>query len=248
MTRTLYSVATFSILVSACGGAATVAAEPPEAPAAARGSQAGDDSARGKASDTAELGAAVKLYQRRVGDYFVHRFSGTYRATPLVLTEEVLEHQGGVMLIEYTLDEGSTGTKLRVRLKSSTEEILSVCRLDGDREVEAPISDYHEMLAKTVFAPDYNEGRVARERSTCLVAGEEQDCVKTRYHVLVEDQPATLVIATSEALLGRDIGGRLESENGETIYRAELIKMELGPEAPADGQRAAARDYAPEAP
>jgi hypothetical protein len=249
MTRTLCLVATFSIsiLASACGAAAT-AVDSPEAPATERGSQTDDDSARGNASNSKGPAEIARLYQRQVGDYFVHRFSGTYRATPLVLTEEVLEHEGGMLVIEYTLDEGSTATKLRVRLKSDTHEVLNVSRLDGDREVEAPISDYHEMLAKTVFAPDYNEGRVARERSTCLVAGEEHDCERTRYHVLVEDRPATLEVTSSTALPGRDIGGRLETENGETIYRAELVKVRLGVEQSSSDRQAAALDYAPEGP
>src|SRR3954454_9622928 len=42
---------------------------------------------------------------RKMGDFRVHRFSGSYRKSPLTLTEEVIARENGLWLIDYTFEE-----------------------------------------------------------------------------------------------------------------------------------------------
>jgi len=244
MTHKLVSLATFSILMSACGSASTVArVSTPDEPVESSASE----------SDSEELAvdrdriedAAARLDQRRVGDLFVHRYSGSYRTEPVVLTEEVVERDGELLVIDYTLEDGKRTDKLRVRFDPDKNRPVRVSRLNGGAEVEAELSDYEAMMAETVFSPDYNEGRIERERETCLVGSEERDCLTTRYHVYMGDQPGTLVVTTSPGLGNHDVGGSVQGENGDILYRSELVEMRRGKPEPAVGPRNAALRFVP---
>ena len=96
MNRTLLILATASVLALGCGTAAldpatpTTPAAPPatldktaDAPAA-KADTASPDEAKAPAATPAATTA------RKVGDFVVYRFSGTFRRTPLTLTERVV--------------------------------------------------------------------------------------------------------------------------------------------------------------
>src|SRR3954462_12146245 len=63
---------------------------------------------------------------RKVGDFQVHRFSGSYQKAPLTLTEEVVAHENGLWGIDYTFEEQSSTTKLRVRFDPKTDSVTRV--------------------------------------------------------------------------------------------------------------------------
>ena len=245
MTRQLISLATFSVLMAGCSVFGSSAAVNPESPKA---EVEQPDKAKKKAEATDEKveAAAARLQERRVGDLFVHRYSGTYRAAPVTLTEEVIDRQDQLLVIEYTLEESGRETKLRVHMDARNREVLGVWQLAGDQEVKVEKSELDALLAKTSFAPDYNEGKVARKHATCLIVGKEHDCTTTRYHVFVGEDPATLMVTTSDAVPGRDVAGTIEDAEGVVLYEAELIQMRRGAQEPAVARRAVGKDYTPD--
>lgn len=171
-----------------------------------------------------EADVVKRVSPRRVGDYFVHRFSGSFRQGPLTLIERVIEERDGKLLVDYTLEDGATDKTLRVKLDSESEAPLSVVELTEAGEVEVPISAYEAMLAQTVFSPDVNEELLEETARTCLVGPKELDCEVKQYRVFVGDQEAKLTVTESAALPGRDLGGEVTGVDGSVIYRAELVE------------------------
>jgi hypothetical protein len=243
MTPRLISAAAFALVVSACATATTIAPSSP-VQKADKPEQTGT-SKQAKPTDEQIEAAAARLAQRRVGDRFVHRFSGSYRDEPLLLTEEVVGREGELLVIDYSLEEGEHSSQLRVRFDSTTGQVARVSRVVGDSEEDGSIEDYEAMLSQTVFGPDYNEGRIGRQKATCLVADKEQDCVTSRYHVFVGDQPATLIVTQSEQLPGRDVSGTLKDADGEILYHSELVEMQRGKTETGVAKRETAKEYFP---
>src|SRR5882757_2464760 len=65
---------------------------------------------------------------RKVGDFYVHRFSGSYEKSPLTLTEEIVAQEEGLWVIDYTLEQPSSTTRLRVRLNPTTDSVVRVSK------------------------------------------------------------------------------------------------------------------------
>jgi len=63
---------------------------------------------------------------RKVGDFQVHRFSGSYQKSPLTLTEQIIAHENGLWVIDYTFEEQTGTTKLRVRFDPQTDSVARV--------------------------------------------------------------------------------------------------------------------------
>lgn len=168
--------------------------------------------------------AGQRVVSRRVGDYFVHRFSGTFRQGPLTLIERVVAERNDTLIVDYTLEDGATDKTLRVILDSKTDAPLSVVELTEAGEVEVPLSAYEAMLAQTVFSPDVNEELLEETERTCLVGPKELDCEIKHYRVFVGDQEAKLTVTESAGMPGRDLGGEVTAVDGSVIYRAELVE------------------------
>src|SRR5450755_1120160 len=75
---------------------------------------------------------------RKVGDFYVHRFSGSYEKSPLTLTEEIVAQEDGLWVIDYTFEKPQATTKLRVRLDPKTDSVVRVSKLDGTNELKVP--------------------------------------------------------------------------------------------------------------
>ena len=163
---------------------------------------------------------------RKVGDFFVHRFSGKFNAKPVTLTEQVVGVEGDLLVVDFVLEEGDKMTALRARMRpDSNNDVVSIARIGGDKESPASMADYEALMAKTVFAPDENESKIDSETTTCLVGEKELPCEKTTYRVRVGDKTGVLSIMTSTEVPGRDIGGEVTGEDGSVLYRAELVEM-----------------------
>ena len=182
----------------------------------------------GKSTPTAATKTAhseqVALDSRKVGDFSVHRFSGSYQKTPLTLTEEVVGQEFGLWVIDYTFEEQAGTTKLRVRFNPRTDAVFSVARLDGAKETNVPVSVYDALIERTSFAADSNDGLVASDHGTCLVGPSELDCETKTYSVRVGDKQATLQVAHSNGVAG-DVTGDITTSDGAVIYRSELVEM-----------------------
>src|SRR6185503_16601643 len=143
-------------------------------------------------ADEAESASARPA--RAVGDYFVERFSGSFRRAPLTLTEEVVAAEGDLLVIDYRLEE--TGNPkvqhLRTRFNPSTGHTEKVSIMVGERELPAPLSAYDQMMEKTSFAADSNDEIIGSAKQTYLVGDREMDCETKDYKVSVGAAQTTL--------------------------------------------------------
>jgi hypothetical protein len=162
---------------------------------------------------------------RKVGDFRVHRFSGSYRKSPLTMTEAVVARENGWWVIDYTFEEQSGTTKLRVRFDPRTDSVARVSKFDGSRELSVPIATYEKLIDRTCFAADSNDGVLASTRGTCLVGPNELDCETKSYQVAVGDRSAILNVSRSSSVPGGDVAGDIIGSDGAVIYRSELIEM-----------------------
>jgi hypothetical protein len=162
---------------------------------------------------------------RQVGDYAVHRFSGSYEKAPLTLTEEIVAQEAGLWVIDYTFQQPSSTTKLRVRLDPKSDSVVRVSRLDvNGKETKAPLSLYEKLIDRTSFSADSNDGELASEHGTCAVGPNEFDCETKSYKVKVGEQDATLSVAHSDSVPG-DVSGDITASDGTLIYRSELVEI-----------------------
>ena len=231
MHRQLSVIFCFSLLGAACASSSPPTAESVKSSAAAQASltESPYDDETDEAAIKNSTNKVSPLAQRRVGDFFVHRFSGSFSDKPLTLTEDVIARAGNLVMIEYTLEApGETPKILRVTHDIHTDRVLRVRELKKGKEVSVDREVYEKMVARTLFVPDANHGKTSQEKSTCLVAGDEVDCETMHYKVSVDGKPATFSLTRSSDLFNRDIGGEIATSEGNVIYRAELIDMGRG--------------------
>jgi hypothetical protein len=181
-------------------------------------------SARAEAS-SASAKSAPGPDRRQVGDLVVHRFSGSFRRTPLLLTEEVVAKDGEHWVVEVTLEDGATTSRFRVHMDDEGD-VTRAARLDGTREVQSSLSEYHASIDATVFAADANDGLFQSEQSTCLLGSRELECEVKSYRVRVGAEAATLKVSGSSELPGRDLSGEIVTADGRTLYRSELLTID----------------------
>jgi hypothetical protein len=236
------------LLVPACSGfignSSTRSTESAKAPAIRAAATHHAHKIKPQKADEAETASARPA--RAVGDYFVERFSGSFRRTPLTLTEEVVAAEGDLLVIDYTLEE--TGNPkvqhLRTRFNPASGRVEKVSILDGERELPAPLSAYDRLMEKTSFAADSNDGMIGAAKQTCLVGGREMDCETKDYKVSVGDTHATLSVTTSAEVNDRDVAGQIVTGDGNVVYRAELVDMRRG----AGSSVASNKPFMPEQP
>jgi hypothetical protein len=206
------------LLTPACGllspAQTAVHASPPAAAAATPTPIANADKAPGDS--------------RKVGDFSVHRFSGSYQKGPLTMTEEVVANEDGRWVIDYTFEEQGGTTKLRVLFDPQTDAVVRVAKLDGTKEIVMPLSTYQNMIDRTSFAADSNDGQIAATRGTCLVGPSELDCETKSYKVWVGEKQATLSVSRSNSVPGGDVAGDITASDGTVIYRSELVELGNG--------------------
>ena len=161
----------------------------------------------------------------------MQRYSGSFRQRPLTLTEKVLSVDGDRAVIDYQLEDGRRDQHLRVERDLRDGTVRHVWRLEAGQETETGIYEYDEMLSKTSFSADANEGQVGSSEETCLVGQRQMRCDTTQYQVLVAGEPAILTISSSHELPGRDLSGTITDQNGNLLYRAELVELSRGSDA-----------------
>jgi hypothetical protein len=223
MTRRILACATLALLGAACGSQAL--------PQAQSSPQANSKAVGRIKARTKHHAAKAKRSPREVlhaGDTAVQRYSGSFRQRPLTLTERVVSVEGDRAIIDYQLEEGRRSQHLKVERNLVDHTVSHVWRLEGGQETETGIYEYDEMLTRTSFAADANQGRLDSKEETCLVGQKELRCQTTQYQVMVAGEPAILTVSTSEALPGRDLSGTITDQNGNLLYRAELVELNRG--------------------
>jgi hypothetical protein len=177
------------------------------------------------AAKSASVDVTAPTDLRKVGDFRVHRFSGSYQKSPLTMTEEVIAREHGSWVIDYTFEEQDGTTKLRVRFDPRTDSVTRVSKLDGSKELGVPLATYEKLIERTSFAADSNDGMLSSTRGTCLVGPSELDCETKSYRVAVGDKGAILNVSRSSSVPGGDVAGDIIGSDGAVIYRSELIEM-----------------------
>jgi hypothetical protein len=237
MNSTLLCVALVSTLAIGCGRAAVTAQAPtPAAPAKIAAVAPIEEKASEPAPATEPAKAAAP--SRAVGDFIVHRFSGSFRDAPLTLTQRVVAREGDVLVIDMTLDEGGSRQTLRVRMDDSAEkrgEVVRVSRVVEGLEKEASMDLFDAMMAKTALAADQNEEVLGSEELTVDVGGTAIAAQKTSFRVRLGKVQATLQTVQSDRFAWGDLGGEITTASGDVIYRAELVEAGRGdaPKEPA---------------
>ena len=214
--RCLGLLGLLGLLTPACGlfaSGASVAA-PSAAVASAPAAPRAEDKAPGE--------------QRKVGDFAVHRFSGTYQKAPLTMTEEVVAQEDGLWVIDYTFEEQAGTTKLRVRFDPRTDSVVRAATLEGGKESAVQTAFFDKMFDRTSFAADGNDGQIASSHGTCLVGPSELECETKTYSVRVGDQLAKLNVSRSASVPNGDVSGDITATDGTVIYRSELVEMGNG--------------------
>jgi len=256
MLRHVLTLASITLLVSACGATAKVAphsaALAPKATAKApkKSTTAVATKAPEKTDDAdaekAEAHEAPATLARKLGDFHVYQYAGAFSKEPVTLTEQVVaQEEGSVLVVDFVLEEGSTMSALRVRMKPDND-VVAVSRITDEGEVPATVAEYDALMQKTRFVPDSNDEVLGTERTSCLVGDEQVDCDVTRYHVTYGHKHAILTITTSAKVPGRDIGGDVVGEDGKVLYTARLV--ERGNEPPVVEAFAKADKFIPEGP
>jgi len=159
---------------------------------------------------------------KQVGDRTVHRFSGAFSKTNLILTQDVVARAGSLIVVDYQLEDGGTATKLRVTHDIGSDRVLRVREMRGKKELPSTSAAFEKLMSRTSFVPDDNEAEIAKEKGTCLVGSDPVECEKTAYRVKVGDKTATFFVARTSD--GRDLSGEIAGEDGRILYKAELIE------------------------
>jgi hypothetical protein len=193
--------------------------------AAARGA---DETAAAVAASKPPIRVSASAPVRHVGDFFVHRFSGSFASEPLTLTEEVAAREETAWVVDFSLTQNEQVERLRVRFDVASGEPVAAAHFDGAHETPAKLSEYEALLARTVYAADVNDGLVSSNDQTCLVGADELDCETKTYKVWVGDAAATLSVVHSSTFADRDVSGEITTQDGKLIYRAELVEAKRG--------------------
>jgi hypothetical protein len=230
MIRKLVITATFWFFASGCGAAATGTWKSPDEQWPEPAKVASAKKPAKKADVAEEATPAAPLPE--VGDFTVQRYSGSFRKNPVTVTEEVIAREGDLMIVDHTVEDGRETRRFRTRVDLKSKRVVAASKLENGSEVEMTLLAYEALAAGMVFAADTNEERLGAENTTCLVGGKQLDCEVTSYRVTVGGKPAKLSISTSKAISDRDVAGEIQSEDGNVIYRAEIVEM--GKRAPAN--------------
>lgn len=236
MNRTLLTALTLATLALSCA----------KAPTTARGGFVQLAKADARAKDPAPAVVVVAADDAKMpmlsapGDYVVIRFSGSYRKTPLVLTERVLGRDGSVALVEMTMAEGKKSQTLRARIDRPVlgpEQVLDVVRVEKGKEHPATIAAYEAFMQKTLPDVDSNEETLGAEDATVTMGGKEMTGKVTRYKVRVAGKAATMAVFHANDFAWGDVAGEIVGTDGKVIYRAEVTDLGGGKTAAAAASR-----------
>lgn len=177
---------------------------------------------------------SVSVDPRRVGDFVVFAFDGSFHDAPLTLTERVVERDDASITIDMTLAEKGRKTEtLRVKTDATAAhhgDVLSVEKgTPAGTFVAGKTSDYESLIAKTVATADANEAVLDSVDDVVTVKTTKIPVTKTRYRVKIGKSAATMSTLASENFSWGDLGGEIKTDAGALVYRASLVDMGEGP-------------------
>jgi hypothetical protein len=195
------------------------------------------------AGEQASAGPGATL-RRNLGDFVVYRFSGSYRKTPVTVTERVVARNEGVLVVDVTVEDESKRDQLRLRVHDvpgEPDDILSVARVDDGVLKPFGVAAYETLMSKTMVPVDRNEALLGSEDTTLRVGSTAFNCHKSSYRVRTGDALATMTTMESSAFAWGDLGGQIQAADGSLLYKAEVVQYGGAPQ-PAAGVVAAHAD------
>jgi hypothetical protein len=220
MNRTHLCLAIISILLGGCGRAALTA--PEHATTAARTEAAADT--KTNSADAAALAGADGA--RKPGDFVVYRFSGSFRKTPLTLTEKVIAREGDAILLNVTADDGAQKRELKVKIGDAGEhknEVLAVWKIENGKETASTVEAYEALLASTTLSADSNDAVLGSEDVKVAVGKDTVDAKRTSFRVRVGKRHGTLKTLESGAFAWGELGGEITTDGGKVLFKAEVV-------------------------
>jgi hypothetical protein len=235
MKRMLITLSAMTLLELGCSHqlmqpAAAPAAEEQSSATSAATTDADQDAKPSAALETSllddESDARPSAQARNAGDYVVYRFSGSYRKSPITLTERVVERKGSTLIVDVTFEEEGKSDKLRLRIKDSggePDEIQSVARLENGVQKPFGIDAYEALMARTIVPVDSNEALLGSDETKLSVGGTAFSCTRTAYRVRSGDAVATMTTLESSRFAWGDLGGKVVAGDGTVMYQAEVL-------------------------
>ena len=172
---------------------------------------------------TADPGAMLR---RNPGDFVTYRFSGSYRKSPVTLTQRIVSRNEGVLAVDVTIEDEGKRDELRLRVHDvpgEPDEIVSVARIDNGVLKPFGIAAYEALMAKTMMPVDRNEALLGSEETSMRVGAQAFDCVKSAYRVRAGDALATMTTLESSTFAWGDLGGQIRAADGSLLYQAEVV-------------------------
>lgn len=166
--------------------------------------------------------------QRDVGDFIVYRFTGKIQKNPTTLTKRIIGRNDDVLDVDVIVEQGRKKEKFRVRMSdapTNRDAILSAARIEGERLVLISVDKFRQLMAKTIFVADENEGLLQSEPVTATVGQEALAASRNTYRVRIGKKHAILRSTTSAEFGWSDIEGEIISAKGDLLYRSEIIHV-----------------------
>lgn len=213
MKRIVVLVSSLSVLGLAC-------ARPPVAPAVTL--------AKPEVVRTSNALPVERLEQdlslRKSGDYVVYRFSGSYRDSPVTMTQQVVAVRDGKSVLDLTIDDGGAHVRLRMRLDGDGN-LLSVAELEGTVQRPFGVQAYEQMMNEIMLSADDNSGLMSSDETIVDVAGVPLAVTSTEYRVRVGAHDAIMKTMAADDFAWGDIGGEIRTLDGKLLYKAEIIEL-----------------------
>lgn len=185
--------------------------------------------------------ASAPTRMREPGDFVVYRFSGSYRESPVTLTQQVVNKEHGYLIVDVSVDERGARQRLRLRIADEGEkkgELVSVARLEGRVQYPFGVAAYGQLMNDIVLSADENAGLVDATTMLVNVNGSDLYCDVTSYRVRVGVHDAVMTTVSSDEFKWGHVGGEIATTDGRLLYKAEIV--DIG--AHANSQVAAQED------
>ena len=159
----------------------------------------------------------------QAGDFVVFRFSGSYRDTPVVMRQRVVEQQGELIVVDMEVDDGELH-RMRLRMRIDGE-LVSVATLHGDVQKPFGLQAYEALMSRIMLSADENIGEVARSEETVNVAGMPLAVTSRSYRVKIGEREAIMKTTSADGFAWGDVGGEVRAMDGELLYKAEIVDL-----------------------
>lgn len=237
-THALTLLTMVGLLAGCAGGASKIAVRTPDATETTAAAKTDTFVELDQELGDTDATQATVVDPRKAGDFVVFTFEGSYRATPLTLTERVVGRTDKDITVELNFQEKGKAAQI-LRVKTSLEiaragEVLDVQQVDAKGNATAvPRSTYDNLMGMTVASTDVNDAELSSVPSKVAVGEKEIAVVTTTYRVQIGAAKATMQTVSSDDFAWGDVGGEIKTDQGGVFYKATLVGMGADPKSVA---------------